>query len=109
MKAIKFIITAMLSLTMVGGVQAQDKKKDAEVTFSVNMNCEHCKKKIMSNIPHEKGVTDMKADLPKNEVWIKYNPGKTDKEKLQKAIEKLGYTATEVVPEDKGKGEKVKG
>ena len=55
----------------------------------------------MNSIPHEKGVKDLKVDLPKKEVWIKFDTQKTDKVKLQKAIEKLGYTVTEVIPEAK--------
>ncbi len=104
MKTLRFILTTVLSLALFSGIQAQDKqdnkKKDNEVTFSVSMDCDHCKKKILNNIPYEKGVTDMKVDLPKKEVWVKFNPKKTDKEKLQKAIEKLGYTVSEVVPEE---------
>jgi len=101
MKKLRFILTAVLALTIVGGIHAQNKSKEVEVTFNVSLHCEQCKKKVMNNIPYEKGVKDMKADLAKKEVWIKFDSQKTDKEKLQKAIEKLGYTVTEVVAEAK--------
>jgi copper chaperone CopZ len=109
MKTIKMMLAAVLMTAVSFGAQAQDKKQDkngtVEITFSVNMHCDHCKKKIESNIPFEKGVTDLKVNLDNKQVFIKYDAKKTDKEKLQKAIEKLGYTATEVTPETKDKAQ----
>jgi copper chaperone CopZ len=108
------MMLAAVLITAAGlGTQAQDKKQDkkgtVDITFSVNLHCDHCKKKIESNIPFEKGVTDLKVNLADKQVYIKYDAQKTDKEKLQKAIEKLGYTATEVAPETKDKAkDKVK-
>ena len=96
MKKLHFILTAVLALTIVGGIHAQNKNNETEVTFSVNMHCEQCKKKIMNSLPFEKGVMDMKVDVAKKEAWIKFDSKQTDKEKLQKAFEKLGYTVTEV-------------
>jgi len=101
MKTMKLILTAVLALAMVGGIHAQSKNNEAEVTFSVSLHCEACKKKVTNSIPHEKGVKDLKADLAKSEVWVKFDSKKTDKEKLQKAIEKLGFTVTELVAETK--------
>jgi len=71
----------------------QDKKKDGkqQVVFDVSMTCENCKKRIEKNIAFEKGVTDMKVDLPAKTVTIEYKENKTDSVKLKNAIEKLGY------------------
>jgi copper chaperone CopZ len=107
MKTVKMMLVAVMIAALGAGAQAQDKKETkketVEITFSVNMHCDHCKKKIESNLPFEKGVTDLKVNLEEKQVCINYDAKKTDKEKLQKAIEKLGYTATEVVPEAKDK------
>jgi copper chaperone CopZ len=107
MKIIKMMLAAALITAIGFGAQAQDKKQDkkgsVEITFSVNMHCDHCKKKIESNLPFEKGVTDLKVNLDDKQVCITYDAKKTDREKLQKAIEKLGYTAVEVTPETKEK------
>lgn len=74
---------------------AQDKKavkNDKEsVVFDVSMTCENCQKKIEKNIAFEKGVTDMKVDLAKKTVKLEFKKSQTTIEKLQKAIEKLGY------------------
>jgi copper chaperone CopZ len=103
MKTIKMMLAAVLVAAVSLSAQAQNKKETVEITFSVNLHCDHCKKKIESNIPFEKGVTDLKVNLEDKQVCIKYDTKKTDKEKLQKAIEKLGYTASEVTPETKDK------
>ena len=76
-------------------LQAQNKdkkKKMEEVTFLTNLHCENCKKKIEKNISWEKGVKDLHVDLDDKKVTILYDPAKTNPEKLQAAIEKLGYT-----------------
>ena len=98
MKTITIIFCSLFLFAAAGYGQAPSKlkKNEAEVTFIVNMNCHNCRKKIENAIPHEKGVVDMKVTLDTKEVWIKFNTTKTDKEKLVKAFEKLGYTAEEV-------------
>jgi copper chaperone CopZ len=97
MKTITLTLCSLLLFAVAGYGQAPTKmkKNEAEVTFIVNMNCHNCKLKIENTLPHEKGVLDLKVTLDTKEVWIKFNTTKTDKEKLVKAIEKLGYTATE--------------
>ena len=40
-----------------------------------------------------KGVEDLKVSLDQKTVTITYNPAKTDEATLQKALEKLGYSA----------------
>lgn len=82
--------------------QAQEKKQDPkteEITFLTNIDCANCAKKISDKLPFEKGIKDMKVDVDKKTVWIKFQPQKTNKATLQKAIEKIGYTAEEVKPE----------
>lgn len=81
------------------GSYAQDKKEKKnnkeEVVFDVSLHCENCKKKMEKNLPFEKGVSNLKVDMDTKTVLVQYNPQKTDKDKLQKAIEKLGYEAKE--------------
>ena len=45
----------------------------------------------------------MKVTLDDRTIWIKYDANKTDKEKLAAAINKLGYEAEEVIPEEQEK------
>lgn len=75
---------------------AAAKKTLKTVTFNVSMHCENCAKKINENVGFEKGVKEMNISLDKKTVTITFDPAKTDAAKLKAAIEKLGYTATEV-------------
>ncbi|MDR1055360.1 MAG: heavy-metal-associated domain-containing protein [Prevotellaceae bacterium] len=101
MKIIKLTIVALCMVVGASTLSAQDNKKDnkeADVTFKTNIECHNCEQKIMKNIPFDKGVKDVKVTLDKKEVKITYRTDKTDKEKLKKSIEKLGYTAEEIDP-----------
>lgn len=94
---LKIFIIALVLIFFAGALAlvAQDKKKpknDKEtVVFDVSMTCENCQKRIEKNIAFEKGVTDLKVNLEKKTVEIEYKKSQTTVEKLQKAIEKLGY------------------
>jgi len=101
MKVVQIILAAVFLLGTVS-VSAQDKKKnnmEEQVVFSVSMNCHNCEQKIKKNIPYEKGVKDLTTNLDKKLVTIKYQTDKTDKAKLKKSIEKLGFTCEEVTDE----------
>lgn len=101
---IKIAVVALL-LVCSANLYAQDKQSKqaniAEVTFVSSIDCPNCVKKVEANLPHEKGVKDMKVTLADHTIWIKYQTNKTTKEALAKAIEKLGYTAVEKVEEKK--------
>jgi copper chaperone CopZ len=93
----------MLALAMIFGATVANatlKSNEAEVTFKSNLHCHNCKAKVEKNIPFEKGVEDLLIKLPENTIYVKYNTQKTTVEKLQKAIEKLGYSA-EIISENK--------
>ena len=101
MKMVKLIIVALCMVVGANNVSAQkaDKKasKETEVTFKTSIHCNNCAERVKKNIPFdEKGVKDITVNVETKEVTIKYRTDKTDKEKLKKAIEKLGYTAEEV-------------
>ena len=103
----KKIITLCLValLAFAAGYQAdaagKKQKKVAEVTFVTDIDCKNCVKKVEANLPYEKGILDMKVTLSDQTVWIKYNPEKTDIEKLTAAINKLGYDAKVKPAEEK--------
>ncbi len=91
----KSILIALLSFVIVGGMFAKDNKKEI-VVFSVNMDCDHCVKKIEKNIPFEKGVKGLEVDLEKKLVTVTYNASKTNVAKLQEGFKKIDYIAVEV-------------
>lgn len=96
-----FKLFAFIAILLIGGstmlyAQNKNQKKGEKetITFDVSMTCENCKKRIEKNIAYEKGVTDMKVDLPSKTVTIEYRKDKTSIEKLIAAFEKLGYEAS---------------
>ena len=62
-----------------------------EVVYHANIHCNNCVKKIQENISFEKGVKDLHVCLDDQTVSIKYDAAKTTEDKLEAAIEKLGY------------------
>lgn len=103
MKAIKFFAALTVAvLTVSFSLYAQEEKKpnpNAEVTFSVSIDCVNCQKKCEANLPFVKGVKDVKVDLENHTIWFKYDEKKVSKQLLAAEIVKLGYTATEIEPE----------
>lgn len=104
MKKILSVLAVVLLVSVFAvNCDAQNKKdKDknlAEVTFVTTVDCDHCVKKCEANLPYEKGVKDCKVNLEDFTIYFKYDTTKTDKEKLKKAIQKLGYEAEEIVIE----------
>lgn len=75
-------------------VKGQKAAKTETVTFSTNMRCKNCVKKINENIAFEKGVKDLKVSLEKQTITVTFDPSKTSAETLSKAISKLGYNAS---------------
>jgi len=90
MKKLTLITLALISVLTLS---AQDKKKVEEVIFETSITCDHCVNTIMSSLPLEKGVKDVKCDVKTKEVKVSYKKDKTDPEKIKRALEKLGYVA----------------
>lgn len=95
-KSLTLVLVALFMLTNNANAQDKKIKKDAEVTFSVEIDCPNCVKKLEAKLPFENGVKDLKVDLATKTVWFKYQTEKTNKEKLASALDKLGYPAKEV-------------
>lgn len=95
MKKILFVcLMAALGLG-TGSAAAKDAKKASTVTtvFKTDIDCEHCAKRIMDNIPFEKGVKDVKVDVPSKEVTVVYDTSKNNIEGLVKGFAKIRVKA----------------
>ena len=93
------IILAVMFLFGINTVSAQDRRvnnREEQVVFLVSMDCQNCEQKIKKNIPYERGVRDLTTNLEKQLVTIKYRTNRTNKDRLKKSIEKLGFTCEEV-------------
>lgn len=67
-----------------------------KVVYVTSLDCENCARKIRENVSFEKGVKDLKVDVPTKRVEIQFDSNKTDTLKLKSAIIKLGYKASVV-------------
>ncbi|HVN59179.1 MAG TPA: heavy metal-associated domain-containing protein [Bacteroidales bacterium] len=94
MKSLKNFLAATLLVLATVAASAQDKSKNTDtVTFQTSIDCQNCVNNIMTNLPREKGVRDVKCNLKTKEVTVRYQKDKTSEETLKRDIEKLGYTA----------------
>jgi copper chaperone CopZ len=85
----------LVSIAIYGQQNPIEKKKQEEVTFIVGMHCLACKERIEKAIAMEKGVMDIIVSFEKKEVAVKYNPQKTNPQKIEYAIKELGYGVEE--------------
>ncbi|MFA8299929.1 MAG: cation transporter [Hyphomicrobiales bacterium] len=100
-KAIKLVFLSMAMLFIANLSYAQKDKKYAEATFKSTVVCNMCQERVEEGMAFEKGVKDVKVDLKKKTVYIKYKPSKTNEEKLKKAISMIGYDADDVSADSK--------
>ena len=96
------LLVALFAFQAATVALGQDKQKQKTETLKcwASLDCEKCVEKVEKNISFEKGVTDLKVDLPTKLITITYKPSKTSPDKLEKAIQKLGYK-TEIVNDKK--------
>ncbi len=101
MKTLKKILITMILCSIPVLVMGQEKAKSLEtVKFVTSIDCEACVNTIMTNLPFEKGIKDVKCDLKTKEIAVKYQKEKNNPEEIKKSIEKLGYTAKEITAEN---------
>ena len=93
----KKFITLMVAVVLSMGVATADnpKKKNVQTqTFTTDIVCQSCEKKIMNNVATlGKGVKDVKVDVASKEVTVTYDASKTSPEKLIKGFSKLNVQA----------------
>ena len=95
----KLNLTMLLALLLTGFVYAQ--KGTAEMTIKTSVVCGMCKDKIEKELVFEKGVKEVKVDMEKKTVWVKYRSDKSSPEKVKAALTKIGYRADEIAADPK--------
>ncbi|MCX6252743.1 MAG: heavy-metal-associated domain-containing protein [Bacteroidetes bacterium] len=94
MKTIKHVAMSLVTLLFLFGTlqtNAGTPGKSETLKIKVEMGCGSCQAKIQSGLGKTEGVEKAVADLATKTVTITYDPAKTNKDKLVKAIETLGY------------------
>lgn len=94
MKKIVMICLAALLGAGVCMAAKPAQKKTVTTVFMTDIDCEHCVKKIMNNVPSlGKGVKDVQVDLQKKEVAVTYDPAKNSDEKIVEGFASLKVKA----------------
>ena len=94
MKTTKYLAAGMLILFFMAGlkyVNAGTTTKSETLKMKVEMFCANCQAKVQKGLSKAEGVEKAVADLETKTVTITYNPAVTNKDKLVKAVEDLGY------------------
>ena len=99
MKKVIYAVLMVILVTFVSTQTSAQKKGNEIVCFKSNMDCGNCEKTITEYVKFEKGVKDLKVDHISNTIKIEYKKGKNTPEGFAKAIEKKGYTAEKITPE----------
>ena len=93
----KFVLFCLALAMCVGVCAAAGKpaaKKIVTTVFVTDIDCDHCVKKIMNNVPSlGKGIKDVKVDLPKKEVTVVYDGTKNDDANIVKGFASLKVKA----------------
>ena len=61
------------------------------MTPTPQMHCESCENKIKKNLRFESGVKKIETSVEQQTVTVTYDASKTNVEKLQAAMKKIGY------------------
>lgn len=94
----KLCIAAILMLVSVAVFP-----KVQQVVMNVHLDCHKCEAKIKKNIAFEDGVEDIKVNVRRDIVAIKFENKETNPKKLVKAFKEIGYTVTQYVVDGKDK------
>jgi copper chaperone CopZ len=94
----KKIVLMCLALAMGAGVATAAKpaagKKIVTTVFVTDIDCEHCVKKIMNNVPSlGRGVEEVEVDLATKEVKVTYDASKNNEAQLVKGFASLKVKA----------------
>ena len=95
-----FILLAFCLLTHSGFSQDKKDTKTVEVKIKVNFHCANGKALIEKELVKEVGISKVVADIETKFVTISFDGNKINREAINLAIEKIGYT-TEFTPKDK--------
>ncbi len=88
------LFAALLGSGICLAADQKIEKKDVTTVFVTNLDCEGCAKKVMNVIPFQKGVKDVRVDVPTKSVTVTYDNSKTNDETLKAQLEKIKIAVT---------------
>ena len=89
MKKIMMIFAALAVVAGVATAAPKAEKKIVEAVFVTDLDCDHCAQKIYNTISYEKGIKDVKVDVPTKSVTVKFDAAKNNVEALVNAFKSI--------------------
>ncbi len=99
----KIVMICLLAVMGFGISDAMAQKKNAALkttVFITDVDCENCAKEIDNSLPFQKGVKEVKVDVPSKTVTVTYDATKSSDAAIIKALKKVKINA-EVAPAKK--------
>jgi mercuric ion binding protein len=104
MKRFIIIILCVASLGFAAYAQTKDnapKKEGIELLkIKTSAVCDMCKETIEKAMAYEKGVKESNLDVDSKVLTVRYDPRKTNPDKIRKAVTAAGYDA-DALPAEK--------
>lgn len=105
MKTFKiFSIVVFMAFLMMGienPVFSQKARTTDTLSIKTSAVCGMCKERIEKYMAFEKGVKSAVLDSETKVLKVVYKTARTDKDKLKKAVTKIGYDADDMIAEEK--------
>ncbi len=98
MNKTKYILTLILALGFTAAFGQFKFKKNKTVTIQSNIVCGMCIDNLNEMFQDYYAVKKVDYDLKKKTITVTYNRRKTNLEKIEKRISKVGYQANNVLP-----------
>ena len=96
MKKILVICAALLmgaGVCMADNNKGKAEKKVVTTVFCTDIDCEHCKQKVLNTIPFEKGIKEVEVDVSTKRITVSYDAAKNSDEGLISAFAKIKVKA----------------
>lgn len=102
----KNVLAIFLMTFFLFSLSSYAETKLEECQIKTNAHCGDCKSKIEKALKNQSGVMSTNLNLDNKIVAVKYDPNKTNSDKLISAITNAGYTAELVKNNEEVKTEK---
>jgi copper chaperone CopZ len=102
----KNVLAIFLMAFFIFSMSSFAETKLEECNIKTNAHCGDCKTKIEKALKKQSGVMSTNLNLDNKIVAVKYDPNKTNSDKLISAITNAGYTAELVTNKEEVKTEK---
>jgi periplasmic mercuric ion binding protein len=86
-------MTLFMALILTVGVTYAGEKQYKECQIKTSAHCGSCKSTIEKGLNKASGVESSALNLEDKVVTVKYDPSKTDPDKLKDVVASLGYNA----------------